>query len=299
MTTFIDRLTAGYFSMVGARSRWVDASAGRIHVLDLDGTGDLPTLVLVHGMSARSTHFAGVAHRLRAHYRRILIPDLLGHGRSFVPDEPISGPTMQQAFNETLDALLDGVEPVVLYGNSLGGYGAIRYAHRSPERVAALIVNSPGGGALRSLSMQDYLRRFDVSTHQQAVDFARDYLGGPLRRMPLRHLVARGVLAQLQDPTVRGFINSLDDSDFLEQRHLQELSMPTLMLWGQKDDIMHEEQRRFFVDNLPEDALFEQPESYGHAPYIEYPVHLADRILAFCDRQLKARGIDLNASETR
>ena len=94
------------------------------------------------------------------------------------------------------------------------------------------------------------------------MSFAGDYLGGPLRRKPLRHLFARGVLAQLQDPTVRGFISKLDDSDFLLPEHLQGLSMHTLLLWGRRDQIMLDEQRDFFVEHLPEHAHFEQPETY-------------------------------------
>jgi len=129
-----------------------------------------------HGLSARGSHFALLVAKLRNHFRRIVIPDLLGHGRSYRPADPISGPQMQDAFNDSVNGVLRPDEDVVLYGNSLGGYGVIRYAGTRPERVRAVTVNSPGGGRLRSMRLHEYMNRFRVETPKQTLDFVGPYV---------------------------------------------------------------------------------------------------------------------------
>ena len=285
MSAFINHITSAYLRRLGARSVWTEGGHGRMHALELEGRGDLPTIVLLHGLSARSTHFAGVVHHLRGRYRRVLIPDLLGHGQSAVPDGPLPGPVMRAALFEQLDTLTDDRERLIIYGNSLGGYGAIRIAEAYPDRVVALIVNSPGGGPLgEEMTMQDYLDRFRITTHAEAMAFTRVYFGRSLSL--LRGVFAQSVLGQLASPAVQKFMNEVDESDFLTPDMLSRLVMPTLMLWGQQDGIMVPHQLRFFEEHLPDHARLVRPERYGHAPYIEHFGDLARRILAFVDETL-------------
>ncbi|MFT4975160.1 MAG: pimeloyl-ACP methyl ester carboxylesterase [Myxococcota bacterium] len=274
--TPIDHLTRAYFRSIGAQSRWVPSSLGEQHSLEVAGGGTLGTLILLHGLSARGTHFALMVRRLRPHFGRIVIPDILGHGLSPGLDRPIRGPEMQQTVDEVLDALVP--EPATIYGNSLGGYGAIRFAGSRPERVRALIINSPAGAAIAGMSMQQYMDRFRLSSREEAAAFAEQYFGGQVR---LRRLVARGVMKQLSNPTVQGFIDQLCEDDLHTPEHLARLSMPTLLLWGRRDGIMLPEQLDFYRQHLPEHARLEEPEAYGHAPYIEHASDLAGRLVAF------------------
>ena len=132
--------------LAGFRSRWVQTSVGRIHVLEAEGGGDGAPLVLMHGLSSRATHYRALARHLRPHFRRLILFDNPGHGESEVPPV-MDGESVRRGCIEVLDTI---PEPFLLYGNSLGGYGAMRYAMRSPEHVLRLAVTSPdalcGGG---------------------------------------------------------------------------------------------------------------------------------------------------------
>ena len=49
----------------------MDSSLGRLHNLELTGKGSLGTVVLIHGLSARATHFAGMVRRMNHHCRLV------------------------------------------------------------------------------------------------------------------------------------------------------------------------------------------------------------------------------------
>ena len=279
--TPVDRLALAYLRSVGAQSRWVDSSLGRLHNLELTGKGTLGTVVLIHGLSARATHFAGMVRRLRHRFSRIVIPDLLGHGLSAVLPRPMRGFEVQQAIDEALDDLVD--EPAVIYGNSLGGYGAIRFAARAPERTRVLVVNSPGGAALTGVSMQEYMERFRIQNHTDAVAFLDLYFG---KRIPMKSLLAYRVSQQLNTPPIKSFINEICEDDYLTPAQLGQLSMPVLFLWGKNDQVMIPEQLDFFRRHLPAHVQLEEPDGYGHAPYIEHPDHLSDWLLRFTQEHI-------------
>lgn len=280
--TLIDRIALARLRWLGARSLWTPSSYGPLHCLELSGDGPLPELVLLHGMGARATHFVRLVPHLRHRFRRILIPDLLGHGLSPTPDAPLRGDLLLEHLCPMLDGLLR--DRAVVYGNSLGGYAAIGYAARAPERVSALVVNSPAGGVFRSLTVQRYLDRFRVHTHREAVAFTHRYFGSPLG--PLRHLLAQGAIWQLRAPVVQALMDAVDEDDFLDPAQIRSLRMPSLLLWGQRDGIMLDEQLDYFRAHLPDSVRVERPEQYGHAPYIEHPADLGQRIHAFLDEVL-------------
>ena len=70
------------FRLLGARTRYVQAGRRRVALHDLPGTGSGPPLVLVHGLGANATSFLTLARSAARISRRVLVPDLPGHGRS-------------------------------------------------------------------------------------------------------------------------------------------------------------------------------------------------------------------------
>jgi pimeloyl-ACP methyl ester carboxylesterase len=94
---------------------------------------DLP-LVLVHGIRTSASMWRHQVDALRADGYEVLAVDLPGHGNRL--DE-------QFTVDAALAAIDAGVQEVggrvILVGLSLGGYYAIAYAARHPERVAALV----------------------------------------------------------------------------------------------------------------------------------------------------------------
>jgi pimeloyl-ACP methyl ester carboxylesterase len=108
-----------------------------------DAAPDGPTPVLfVHGLMSNSGTWSGQLERM-AGARRLIAPDLFGHGDSAKP----AGDYSLGAHAATLRDLLDeiGVERVTVVGHSLGGGIALQFSYLFPSRITGLVLVSSGG----------------------------------------------------------------------------------------------------------------------------------------------------------
>ena len=108
-----------------------------------DGRPRLSTLVLIHGVNDQAGTWAPIVPKLAKNHR-LIIPDLPGHGDS----APASGPlTMQQVLDgfTKIVAAETGDEPIVLAGNSMGGWVALLYTIEHPQKVKQLILEDASG----------------------------------------------------------------------------------------------------------------------------------------------------------
>ncbi|MFF4783312.1 alpha/beta fold hydrolase [Streptomyces griseorubiginosus] len=97
-------------------------------------------LVLLHGgVLTVDLTFAGVLPELAAH-RRVVAPELQGHGHTADIDRDISVPGLASDVVALLDEL--GVRQADFLGFSLGGLTALEIAVRYPERVGRLALAS-------------------------------------------------------------------------------------------------------------------------------------------------------------
>ncbi|MEM9175231.1 MAG: alpha/beta fold hydrolase [Myxococcota bacterium] len=100
------------------------------------GTGE-PALVILHGFTGHRDDFIGILPALGAG-RRVLAPDLRGHGDSEA-GPGASGWSFEQLVKDLL-AFLDalGLARVDLLGHSVGGFVALRAGLAAPERFRSL-----------------------------------------------------------------------------------------------------------------------------------------------------------------
>jgi len=123
------------------KSHFVNIAGVDIHVEE-HGSG--PTVVLLHGFTGSGSTMADIGQRLGP--RRQLRVDLIGHGRSAVPDDP-SRYSMDATVRQVagvIERLAD--QPVDLLGYSLGGRVALSLLVTRPDlvRKATLIGATPG-----------------------------------------------------------------------------------------------------------------------------------------------------------
>jgi pimeloyl-ACP methyl ester carboxylesterase len=106
------------------------------------GSGDR-VLVWLHGLLLDANLSRGLARRLAAEGNRVVLLDLLGHGRSDKPRH--AGPNRMDLYAEQVLCLLDelGVGQVVLGGVSLGTNVSLLATVRAPERVRGLVLEMP------------------------------------------------------------------------------------------------------------------------------------------------------------
>lgn len=97
-------------------------------------------LLAVHGITANHLAWQLVADALED--TRVIAPDLRGRGRS----GDLPGPFTLNDHADDLARLLDalGVERAVVAGHSMGGFVAVRFAERHPDRADRLVLIDGG-----------------------------------------------------------------------------------------------------------------------------------------------------------
>lgn len=100
-------------------------------------------VVLVHGQLMPRRMHQPLARHLASAGAHVLTLDLLGHGRSDRPDDPLE--YSMTTFGEQILALLDDrdIEQAVVGGTSLGANASMELATMAPERVRGLIAEMP------------------------------------------------------------------------------------------------------------------------------------------------------------
>ncbi len=106
------------------------------------GSGDR-VLVWLHALLFDASLGRGLARRLAARGNRVVLLDLLGHGRSDKPRRAASH--RMDLYADQVLCLLDelGADQVVLGGVSLGTNVSLFTAVRAPERVRGLVLEMP------------------------------------------------------------------------------------------------------------------------------------------------------------
>lgn len=260
----------------GFQSRSVPTAIGALHAYDAQGTGPLPTIVLLHGLGSAATSFAPLLTRMRPHVRRLVALDLPGHGFSQEPSQQLTPQALFGAVCEALDALVD--EPMILVGGSLGGALALRYAVERPQRLVGLALLSPAA-ARTSASEWEVLR--DAFKIESSSD-ARRLLGRLYHRPPwYLPAFAAGVRDVLKGNVVRDVIDTATLDDLPAARDLPRLAMPILLLWGQSERLLPPSSLAYFRQHLPPHAVIEEPAGFGHCPHLDDPTRLASRLLEF------------------
>ena len=109
---------------------------------EVRGAGD-DAVVLVHGLLLPSWVNGEIARRLADRGARVVLFDLLGHGRS---DKPLHASEHRLEYaGQQVVALLDhlGIDAAIVGGMSLGANVALEVAARAPARVRGLICEMP------------------------------------------------------------------------------------------------------------------------------------------------------------
>lgn len=122
---------------------FVESEAGRDRLEYTEyGAGDA-WVVLIHGQLMPRRMHEPLARALAAEGLHVVTLDLLGHGRSDRPEDPLV--YSMTAFGEQVVALLDhlGADQAVVGGTSLGANVSLEVAALAPERVRGLLVEMP------------------------------------------------------------------------------------------------------------------------------------------------------------
>lgn len=120
----------------------IPTSQGETFVI-ASGDPHAPPLLLFHGSASNSAMWMGDVAAWAAHFR-VYAVDMIGEPGLSAPSRPaLASDVYARWLNEVMDAL--SISSASLVGVSLGGWLALDFATRHPERVTSLVLLSPGG----------------------------------------------------------------------------------------------------------------------------------------------------------
>jgi pimeloyl-ACP methyl ester carboxylesterase len=277
MLELLDSISDRVLRTLGARSLVIPTTSGTVHAYQAAGPGER-TFVLLHGMGTTATSYTGLFRGIRARARRVLLVDLPGHGRSVLKGSYLSVASLSAGIREALDEMVGYAEPTVLFGTSLGGAAALRYALDRPERVAQLVLVSPGGAPLSDRDFEDLRRRFALRTEEDARRFFALLMHDPPFYM---RLFERGLVTQIGRPFIQRFLAEVRPEDFFKKEEVSTLRVPAMVIWGKNDRILPRSGLAFYREAMPSGTVFEEPDALGHSPHVEQPEFLLRRLLAY------------------
>ncbi len=246
---------------------------------DVDG---LPMLLL-HGSFASSRwwepFFAILPDEIYA-----IAPDLRGCGGSSPSADGYEIHEQAADVAAFVDAL--GLTDFDLVGHSSGGAIAIEYALTYPSRLRSLILvdSAPIEGVFTPLEGYQLLEqmREDRELLSQALASLMPTTPPPTMSAGEFDRFFEAVVddALAMAPAAFTAIASALGrwNRFEEARHL---SLPTLLLWGERDTLVDRDSTTRMLISIPGAANLEVLRGVGHSPQIESPVVLAERIIDF------------------
>lgn len=243
---------------------------------------------MLHGFTGSAATWDTLRSELESRFRIIAV-DLPGHGKSSAPADPAR--YSLDRFADDLSRVLDAldVELTSLFGYSMGGRTALRFAIAHPDRVSSLILESTSSGV------------HEESARRQRID-ADETLAALIERDGVEAFVARWeslpmwssqsslsdsgrarLRAQRLANSAIGLANSLRgagagvDQPILDRAG--EITARTLILAGGLD-IQYVEHGKRLAAAIPH-ARLEIIADAGHAVHLEQPEAVIREITAF------------------
>jgi pimeloyl-ACP methyl ester carboxylesterase len=201
----------------------------------------------------------------------VIAADHRGNGRS----EAAPAPTTMATYVEDALAVLDELrlERAHVYGQSFGGAVALELALTHPERVrtAILAATHPGSRHARPApgrapKDRPWLQRYSPAFVQAHPDLVREDLALQARRSPAAE---------------RRQWEAMRDWDAFDR--LGDLGVPTLVLHGSEDLLMHPDNARLLAERIPGAELVIL-EGAGHVYQLERAQEADDAVLDFVRR---------------
>ncbi len=267
----------------------MDFEGRRVNYADIGEQGTERPIVFVHGLGGQWQNWLENIPRF-AQERRVVALDLPGFGCSELPSEPISIELYGRVVAELCRRLDLG--PVVLVGNSMGGFVSAEVAIRSPEIAERLMLVASAGVSQMELAKRPVMAMAKaagllvtdnvVQMRATAVrPRTRHWAMAIVARHPSRlkaDTMFEGMMKGAAKPGFEPALRANLDYDFRDR--LPEIGCPVLVVWGEKDMIIPVSDADTFVDLIP-GARKIVMENTGHVPMVERPPTFNDLLADF------------------
>ncbi|GAC1393924.1 MAG: hypothetical protein NVS4B11_31550 [Ktedonobacteraceae bacterium] len=242
----------------------------RISVIDIHPEGATRTLVFLHGYGGSVMQWL---YQLRffGQSMRVIAPDLRGHGLS---DDAAGLAYTMDGLIQDLKLVLEGLHvegPIHLIAHSFGGAFATEYIIRHPEQVRSLVLI----GVTTRFTMTSQLGKL-INVPDPLFSFAAKKLG---------------IVLFAPQRTLKGMLHGI-----LAPWHMQQLTVPTLVMLGQRDRVFLREQYEDVLHCIAGAQLVDIPVS-AHLVQLERPDAVNRAISRFIGKQPLDTGIGAGDAE--
>jgi len=268
-------------------STFVSIDGMDVHYRDEGRLNDSIPIVLIHGTGSSLHTFEAWANELKKDYRVIRM-DLPGYGLTGpFPDGDYSTDRYEDFIKSFLATT--GIEKCIIGGNSLGGSIAWNFTANYPEMVDKLILIDASGYPYQSSStpiafklakipiiknMFTFLTpRFIIKQSVQNVYSDKSKVSDAL--------IDRHFELSLREGNRQAFLDRFQvKNDINIAPKVRSITQKTLILWGEKDELIPIEKAYQFHEDLPNDTLVILKD-VGHVPMEESPNESLKALLSF------------------
>ncbi|KAL4277797.1 hypothetical protein GQ457_03G033330 [Hibiscus cannabinus] len=297
LTAARNRCYRSSFIKAGLRSTTTDLQDGTIVHCWVPRTlkDSKPNLLLIHGLGANAMWQWGDVIRKLMPFFNIFIPDLLFFGDSYTTRPERSDAFQAQCVMRVMEA--NSVRKLSLVGLSYGGFVGYSLAAQFSEAVERVVICCAGvcmeekdlkDGVFRVSDLEEAARILVPQTPEKL----RELLGFSMFKPPSKSLVPSCLLADFIDVMCTEYTEEKKeliraipkDRNF---SNIPKISQPTLILWGEHDQIFPLELGHRLKRHLGDNAHLVVIKDAGHAFNVEKPKEYY--------RHLKSFLVDLEA----
>ncbi|MBC2716619.1 MAG: alpha/beta hydrolase [Desulfobacteraceae bacterium] len=262
----------------------IEVAGKTISLLESERSENKPSIILIHGFAANKENWVRFSAYLTDAYH-VVAMDLPGHGES-VKDFNLQYTYSDQVVyvNEILTRL--NIKKFHMAGNSMGGAISALYAVAYPEQVQSLFLIDPAGIFVYDCELTRLLEKGEnpliVSCDDdfyKLIDFALEKK--PFIPWPIAGVMAEKAVANeaINKKIFKDF-HKIPTDAFIDA--IEKIKVPTLILWGEEDRIIHVNNASVFAEQIPNSQTVILA-GVGHAPMIEVPEESAIIYMDFID----------------
>ncbi|MFI6108914.1 alpha/beta fold hydrolase [Streptomyces sp. NPDC051310] len=230
-------------------------------------------VVLLHALALHSSMWDAQRRALTALGHPVIAPDQRGFGSAPLGDAPPSLDVVADDLARLLDGR--GVDRAVIAGASMGGYTAMAFLARHPDRVAGLALlsarataDTPEAAAQRRKFAR--LVRLDEA-RGPLVDRSSALLVGTTTRAERPDVLRRVTAdARAADPAALAWAQLAIAARPDSTGTLRTARVPAVVIAGEEDELVPHDDARHAADALPHGRLITLPKA-GHLPPLETP----------------------------
>lgn len=250
---------------------------------EVHGDPAAPTLVMIRGLARSARFWLDFTPRMKRSFR-VVVLDNRGVGRSDKPLRPFSTRTMA----DDVEAVLDHarIEKAHVFGMSLGGMIAMRFALRHPERVDRLVLGctTMGGRSAKKIPVTSIAKLLAAGrmSFADALEYTAPIVVSPEFLEERDDIVPawRAIAVSEPVPLKGSALQLLAAAEHDVHREVHEIKARTLVMTGDADRLIPAENSNRLAKAIPHAELVILPGA-GHDFTTEQPERSARELERF------------------